>query len=75
MTYMQEKIIYRHRLNRTPTPKDRQKKIGLDGLAKKLAMHGWIDGEETVIREFNLLYEANAQPGNNYIQWTATLRE
>ena len=70
-----KEIVYRHTMDRPPTMDDRMKKVGLDGLANRLKGAGWVaeDGE-TVLRNFDVVYEGVAEPNNNYIEWRATLR-
>ncbi|HLC55370.1 MAG TPA: hypothetical protein VJJ75_02440 [Candidatus Nanoarchaeia archaeon] len=72
-----KKIIYRHMIDRAPILEDREQKIGLDGFHEQLWENGWMDEEgHSLLRgEFRIVYEAHAEPGNNFIQWSAMITE
>lgn len=69
-----ERIIYRHVIDRPPTLEDRAAKIGFEGFVEKLQEQGWVarDGRLTTLRNFKCEYEGHAQKDNNYIEWRAT---
>jgi len=68
-------IVYRHRMDRVPTLEDRKKRVGLMEFVEVLREHGWVDENYRGLKRFRLRFEGYAEKGNNYIEWTAFLRQ
>ncbi len=74
---MMEQIVYVYRMDRAPTLEDRANKIGLEEFIKELREHGWVDSSSriTALKRFRIRYEGHEEPGNNYVRWSAVLKE
>jgi len=68
-------VVYKHIMDRAPTLEDRAQKIGMEGFLKRLQDEGWTDENFVCLKRCSVTYEGHAEPGNNYIEWSAVLIE
>ncbi len=62
-------------MERAPTRQDRIQGIGLEGFLVELFKHGWVDEKFCGLKRFKVIYESHGEPNNNYIEWTAVIKE
>ena len=75
-------VIYRQKIDRPPMiedffgppPEGYYSMLDHEEFETKLMEVGWIDGEGTPLKSFNIIYGGYTEEGNHYIEWIAILK-
>ena len=70
-------IVVRIPLNRPPSERDRQAGVGIEFLEQRLFQVGWVEEAGMALKRFKISFigHADAERGENYIEWKAVLQE
>ena len=70
-------ITVRVPLNRPPSERDRRAGVGIEFLEQRLFQLGWVEEAGMALKRFKISCtgHADAERGENYIEWKAVLQE